>query len=89
MAHRIFEDIAIEAKHLTIQAGKSLAAHWTPKKAILICLQGEGIFCANGQEQLLTPGTMIVMSPQLRHAISAKKRCDILLLLQNDGLENI
>jgi hemerythrin-like domain-containing protein/quercetin dioxygenase-like cupin family protein len=89
MAHRLFEDTTIETKHLTLQAGKSLAAHWTPKKTILICLQGEGAFHANDQTESLIPGTLIVMSPQLRHAISAKTRCDLLLLLQKDRREDI
>lgn len=83
MSRRLFEDETLEAKHITIQAGKSLAAHWTPKKSVLVCLQGEGTFRANDKEQPLTPGTIISLSPQLRHAVSAKTRCDILLLLQN------
>ncbi len=84
MAHRIFDDAIQESKHIVIQAGEALAEHWAPKRALLICLQGEAVFSANEQSQPMTPGTIIAMTPQLRHAIQAKTRCDILLLLQND-----
>ncbi len=83
LSTRIFDDTSIEAKQITVQAGKALAAHWTPKKALLICLRGEGIFTANEEEQSLVPGTIIRMSPQLRHSVSAKTQCDILLLLES------
>jgi quercetin dioxygenase-like cupin family protein len=81
LSKRIFDDPTIEAKQITVQAGKSLAAHWTPKKAVLVCLFGEGTFTANEEEEPLVPGTIITMSPQLRHSIIAKTRCDILLIL--------
>lgn len=86
MSKRIFEDASLEAKQITIQAGKSLAAHWTPKWAMLICLRGEGTFTANNEEQNFVPGTIITMSPQLQHSISAKTICDFLLLFRDTAL---
>ena len=82
LARRLFEDDIWDLKQITIQEGESLAAHWTPKKALIICLAGEAIFHANEQEAPLTPGSIITMTPQLTHAIAAKTTCHLLLLLE-------
>ncbi len=83
MSQRLFENNGTEAKHITIRGGDALASHWSPKEGILICLQGEGVFTANEQEKPLTPGTVITMSPQLLHGITAKADCHLLLVLRN------
>lgn len=80
---QIFEDATLKVKQITIQAGKSMAAYWTPKQAIIICMRGEGTFMANDEELALVPGTIVKMSPQLRHGVSAKTDCDLLFLLQD------
>lgn len=85
MSERVFETGESEAKHLTIRAGDSLTSHWIPQQALLICLRGEGDFVANEQTKPLTPGTTIVMSPQLQHAIVATADCHLLFLIQKAG----
>lgn len=83
MSQRLFENNGSEAKHITIRGGEALSSHWTPKQGVLICLQGEGVFTANEQEKPLVPGTVITMSPQLLHGVTAKTNCHLLLVLQN------
>jgi hemerythrin-like domain-containing protein/quercetin dioxygenase-like cupin family protein len=82
MSHRVFNTTDWEAKHITIRGGESLASHWIPNQALLICLRGAGDFIANQQKQPLMPGGVIVMSPQLQHAIAAESDCDLLFLIQ-------
>lgn len=83
-SERLFEENGAEIKHLVIQAGQSLPAHWSPKAITLICLKGQGSFSAesteSNQQTPLQAGTTIVMTPQLRHAIQAESDCHLLLL---------
>jgi len=72
----------LEIKHLTIRAGQSIPAHWSPKQGTLICLSGQARFSSNGLENELKPGTTVVMTPQLLHAIQAETDCHLLLLLR-------
>jgi len=80
-SERMVDAEGLEIKHLVIQAGKSIPDHWAPKQGTLICLQGQGLFQANDREIQLVPGTTIIMSPQLRHAIQADTDCHLLLIL--------
>ena len=81
-SERLLDSRHMEVKHLTIQAGHSLAAHWSPKQGTLVCLAGAGTFSANNIESPLQPGITIVMTPELKHTIQAKTDCHLLLLLQ-------
>lgn len=80
-SERLVDADGLEVKHLVIQAGQSLPAHWSPKKGTLICMQGQGLFQANEKETRLSPGTTFVMSAQLRYAIHADTDCHLLLIL--------
>lgn len=79
---RLMESDGLEIKHLIVQGGQSLAAHWSPKEIVLVCLQGTGVLMASEQEIPLTPGTVVRMSPQLRHGVAASSDCHLLMLLQ-------
>jgi quercetin dioxygenase-like cupin family protein len=79
---RLMESDGLEVKHLIVQGGQSLAAHWSPKAIVLICLKGNGLLIVNEQEIPLTPGTVVRMSPQLRHGVAATSDCHLLLMLQ-------
>jgi hemerythrin-like domain-containing protein len=83
---RLMESDGLEVKHLIVQGGQSLAAHWSPKEIVLICMQGSGVLMASenkeAQEIPLMPGTVVRMSPQLRHGVAATSDCHLLLLLQ-------
>lgn len=80
-SERLVDAESLEIKHLVIQAGKSIPDHWAPKQGTLICLQGQGLFQAGDKETRLISGTVIKMSPQLRHAIQADIDCHLLLIL--------
>lgn len=75
------ENPGLESKHLVIQAGESLPAHWTPKAGTLVCLQGTGEFTANEQSVSLKSGVMIAISPQLTYGLKAETTCHFLLFL--------
>ena len=81
-SERLLDTERLEAKHLVVQEGQSIPAHWSPKQGTLICLSGQGRFTANGLESELKPGTTVVMTPQLLHAVQAETDCHLLLLLQ-------
>jgi len=80
-SERLVDIDGLEVKHLVIQAGQKLPAHWSPKQGTLICLQGQGLFQSNEQETRLSPGITLVMSAQLRYAIHADTDCHLLLIL--------
>lgn len=80
-SERLVDADGMEIKHLVIQAGKNIPEHWAPKQGTLICLQGQGVFQADNREVQLLPGTTILMSPQLRHAVQADTDCHLLLIL--------
>lgn len=82
LSSRLLDADGVEIKHLVVQAGKSIPAHWSPKQGYLFCLKGEGTFTSNGQSAELKPGVTIVMSPQLLHSVQAKSDCHLLLLLR-------
>jgi quercetin dioxygenase-like cupin family protein/hemerythrin-like domain-containing protein len=83
-ALRLLTDPNVEVKHLTLQAGQSLAKHWSPKPLLIVCLQGQGTFLSNNQTVPLTPGSCVVLSPQLQHAVQATSDCHMLLILLNE-----
>ena len=70
-----------ETKHLVIRAGDALAAHWSPKRITLVCLSGDGTLSAGEEEVSLAPGTCVVISPRLQHAVQARSDCHLLLFL--------
>lgn len=82
-SERLTTDSEPEMKHLVLQAGASLPAHWSPKQVTLVCLKGTGTFTANGDTVALQPGSTIVMTPQLTHGLQAHadSDCHLLLLL--------
>lgn len=82
-SERLLDAENLQIKHLVIQAGHSLPAHWSPQQLTVVCLAGQGIFSANDTESKLQPGATIVMTPELTHAIRAETDCHLLLLLQD------
>jgi hemerythrin-like domain-containing protein/quercetin dioxygenase-like cupin family protein len=86
MVQKIAETPSLDIKHLTIQAGQSLANHWSPKPVVIICLAGVGEFLANETTVPLSAGTLITLSPQLNHRIDATTQCELLLLLQSPSV---
>ena len=80
-SERLVDSNGLEVKHLVIQTGQSIPAHWSPKQGTLICLQGQGLFIANNQAIQLIPGATCVMSPQLTYSIQADTDCHLLLIL--------
>lgn len=80
-SERLLDSPVLEIKHLILQGGQALPAHWSPKQITLICLKGEGIFTANQQDVPLQPGACITLAPQLSHGIQAQTDCHLLLLL--------
>ncbi|MCA9840534.1 MAG: hemerythrin domain-containing protein [Cyanobacteria bacterium HKST-UBA03] len=76
------EHAASKIKQLNIKAGESLAAHWSPRQLTLICLSGESTFLANTQQIPLQRGSIVLLDPQLHHAIEAKTDCCFLMLTQ-------
>lgn len=83
-ALRLLTDPNVEVKHLTLQAGQSLAKYWSPKPLLIVCLQGEGTFLSNNQTVPLASGSCVVLSPQLQHAVQATSDCHMLLILLNE-----
>ncbi len=81
-SERLLDTNDLEIKHLVIQAGQSIPAHWAPKQGTLICLSGTGHFNANALECELKPGTTVVMTPRLLHSIQAETDCHLLMLLR-------
>jgi hemerythrin-like domain-containing protein/quercetin dioxygenase-like cupin family protein len=78
---KLFEQPHLEIKHLTIRAGESLPAHWSPKTLVLVCMQGQGTARVGAEAVALEPGVGLVMSPRLQHTVQAQTDCHLLLLL--------
>ncbi len=81
MVSQLGEEGPMKIKQMTIQAGESLPDHWSPKAVMVYCVSGSGVFKANHQEQPLMPGTGILITPQLNHAIEARTTCQLLLVM--------
>ena len=81
-SEKLLDTESYQIKHLVIQAGESLPAHWSPKCVTIICLQGKGSCTANDETIAVTPGVCIEMTPQLEHAISAETDCHLLVIFR-------
>lgn len=75
-------------KQITLRGGESLARHWTPKKALVWCLDGEAVWTdadpdstRSGEAVPLQRGKGVLLSPRLLHAVQAKTDSRLLLVL--------
>jgi hemerythrin-like domain-containing protein/quercetin dioxygenase-like cupin family protein len=83
MISLLAERPGLQVKHLSIRAGESLPAHWSPKRLLIWCVAGEAAFNGNqGEPVALSPGVGVLLDPQLNHAIHAQTDCHLLLLLE-------
>ncbi len=70
-----------EIKQLVILAGQALSPYWSPQAITIVCLKGMGHFEAQDQQQAFRPGTVITLTPQLTHTLSATADSYFLLFL--------
>ena len=79
----LLEQEGYQVKHVTVQAGQSLPAHWSPKPVTIVCLKGSGVFLSQQQTVELSPGTCVEMTPQLEHGITAETDCHLLVFFHS------
>ena len=61
------------------EPGASLVPHSAAGTVSIQCIDGELALTANGTEQHLSPGELLVMAPHVRHSVRAVQRSIMLL----------
>ncbi|MEJ5286257.1 MAG: hypothetical protein CH6_2437 [Candidatus Kapaibacterium sp.] len=65
-------------------AGQELSEHTSPFDAFVYCVDGEGIVTIDGFEHHLTVGDVILMPANHPHAVKAKTKFKMLLVMIKD-----
>jgi quercetin dioxygenase-like cupin family protein len=63
----------------TFEAGGSLPEHRAPGQVVIHCLRGELAVAANGAGHRLTAGEVLVLEPDVPHAVEAVAESEMLL----------
>ena len=61
--------------------GQGLSEHTAPFDAMVIVLEGRGVFTIGGEAQTLQEGQMLVMPAAIPHAVQASERFKMLLIM--------
>ncbi len=67
-----------------LQAGTSLATHWTPMKAVILLYAGKAQWVGQDATVELSAGDGIYMDAKLAHSLKALTDCRFLLVLQKE-----
>lgn len=62
-------------------AGQGLSEHSAPFDAVVQVMDGEGLFIIGGEEHNLKEGQLIIMPANVPHAVKAKQRFKMLLVM--------
>lgn len=76
----------LEVKALAIEAGASLATHWSTKLLLLLLTSGEAQWHGINQDLTLRKGDGIVLDPLLPHSIEAVQDCRFLMVLYENSI---
>jgi quercetin dioxygenase-like cupin family protein len=60
-----------------------ISTHTSTKAGHVYVVEGEGIFNLEGEEISMSPGTLIFMTPNAKHALSADENLSFILTLIN------
>ena len=77
----VLEKDGVKIKTLGLQAGASLAAHWSPQQIIILLYSGNASWSTADTTLSLQAGDGILMDPKLPHALQAETDCLLLLVL--------
>ena len=81
VSRTLIEKIEGSVTLFSFDAGQSLKEHTTPFDALAYLIEGEGTFVIEGEEHILKEGEMIIMPPNIPHAIDAIKKLKFLLIM--------
>lgn len=63
---------------------QNLSEHTAPFDALVFIVDGEGEIIINKRTHILKPGQMIIMPANIPHAVNAKKKFKMLLIMIKD-----
>ncbi len=66
-----------------LDAGEGLSTHTTPGDAMVVILDGEALITIGDKETSVKTGEMIIMPADIPHALDAKQRFKMLLIVVN------
>lgn len=81
VSRTLIEKIEGSVTLFSFDAGQSLKEHTTPFDSLVYLIEGEGTFVIEGEEHVLKEGEMIIMPPNIPHAIDAIKKLKFLLIM--------
>jgi hemerythrin-like domain-containing protein len=89
VTHHLHTDALLETpnfqlKGWELQAGASLATHWTPMKAMILLVAGKAQWIGPDSTVELSAGDGIYMDAKLSHSLKAHTDCRFLLFLQKE-----
>lgn len=89
VTHQLHTDSLLETpnfqlKGWELQAGTSLATHWTPMKAMILLYAGKAQWTGPDSTVELSAGDGIYMDAKLAHSLKAHTDCRFLLMLQKE-----
>jgi quercetin dioxygenase-like cupin family protein len=77
----LIRDDNVEIFRLVLEAGTRMQEHKAAGSMLVQCLQGEAQFRAQGQEQMLTPGSMIYLRDAEPHEVATEVPAVLLITL--------
>lgn len=80
-SHALVRSPAIEIFRMVLPAGKTVAPHRVPGPITVQCLEGAIEFEAHGRSNILRPGHLIYLEPQVVHALKALEDASVLVTL--------
>jgi quercetin dioxygenase-like cupin family protein len=75
----LYETPALKLVLMCFEPGQGLSEHTAPFEAVIQVLQGKADFLIGAETREVKPGDLFVMSPGLKHAVTAKERFVFLL----------
>lgn len=76
----LLESDGFQLKSVELQAGASLANHWSTRQVILLLCNGEAKWSSGNHQLPLQVGDGVLMAPKLPHAIEAMTNCRFFMI---------
>lgn len=81
----LYETPALKLVLMCFEPGQGLSEHTAPFEAVIQVLMGKADFLLGEETREVKPGDLFVMSPGMKHAVTAKERFVFLLSMVRAG----
>ena len=80
--HAILKTRSLELMRVVLRAGEALPPHHVRGELTLLCIEGAAEVAMAGETCQLRPNQLVLLPPQVRHAVRALEDTSLLLTIQ-------